>query len=266
MLPVETVKEISRLATEALKPMEISDGYGRWLIRSDGTKQYLPTPIASKVRHIETFQSFVDLVNTRTEGMICDPDDGEDASGAGPLVPAHEGSCVYYGEDGFKYDENPSVIHALRAKCKLVSSDEYEWLSTQSSKDMNQEAFIRTLRITLRSCFPNTALLTIIREVKFDSTTGVTSETQHGRQSISRSIINEVKGLGTIPEEVQLSVQPYENLPYKATVTCAIEINEKTATFKLTPYPGELTKAIESVLAEAVKRLPEEVPCFRGDL
>lgn len=245
-----------------IKTLPIGD-YQRLEIAPDGATTVRQLPVKPVARKLETFDGFLTYVSQRSEFA----GDGAESDFELPEIIAHEGSVVFYSEKEFAYLENPGLHTGLKAVFSLKKSEPFMWLETGSSKFQNQQDFVRTLRITLRDVLPPGNLLQIVREVKFTNNASGAGVVQHGKQSMSREIINEVKGTGVIPEDVTLNVQPFENLPFKCNVDCAIEIDEQACAFRITPFPGRLRKCIDTVLAMAHEQLSSaSITCHQGQV
>lgn len=199
-------------------------------------------------RRLDTFESFLTYVADRAKV-------GPDAKRAeGNTIP-HDGSAVFYCDKTFLYSEQPYMRTGLKARFDVKEAEPYAWLKTHSAKWTNQIEFVRLLRITLRDVLPAGNFLSIIRDVKFINNSGGSGNIQHGKQSLSREIVQEVSGTGAIPEELTLNVQPFENIQFKANVECAVEIDESNCTFRLMPFPGQLRKCVDEVLERCLQSL-----------
>lgn len=219
-----------------------------------------PKPITRK---LDTFDAFATYVAMRADMKV----EGErtDVELTGHI--AHEGSVIFFSEKEFAYHEQPNLHTGLKATFALKKSEPFLWLERDAAKFLNQADFVRTLRITLRDVLPPGNLLGIVREIKFTNNSSGASAVQHGKQSLSREIINEVKGTGALPEEIVLNLQPFENVAYKCNVLCAIEIDEQSCAFRLTAYPGQLRKCIDTVLDMANQQLSEAgIPTHQGQV
>lgn len=154
-----------------------------------------------------------------------------------------------------------------RAYCNLIESEPYRWLKEKSASMLSQADLIRLLRITFKGCLgADTALLALVRKLKFDASANASVDITHGRESVGKSINSQIMGVEAIPEEVVLRVPVFENHPFIAAINCAIEVFPHEQCFKVTPYPLQVRKAmaesldsIESVLAQ--EDLP---PVYRG--
>lgn len=270
----ETLNQIVELAKASQMPESIDHGAGKMLLYSDGTIRHIEAQPRQQVRDIGTFDSFVQLVGTElsdpflTSRQLRSAKDAEAAgtsrSDIGYFQTANEGPCVYISEAKFVYIQAPSNPYTFKANFAPCSSVESHWFRTESKNPMDQKGLIRTLRITLARCLLSKELISLVRNLKFKADTSGDSDLQHGRQSISRSIIKEVKGLDTIPESLLFQIKPFENINIVKRINVAIEIDEATETFKLTPMPGEWEKMIDDVLNECMGSMPERVIALRG--
>lgn len=183
------------------------------------------------------------------------------------FIEEHKGESgvVFYGEASvvYVYDINDRRNVAV---CELKTTLQYGWLLNPTGA-MRQTDFIRLLRITLRGCLPpDSGLLSLVRNLKFNVTTDGGGTVQHGRESIGRSLKAELTGEGSIPEEVRLIVPVFQNHPFSALVTCAVELAPQEQTLQLTPYPMEARRAMDEALADIAERFAGDgmPPAYRG--
>ncbi len=265
-LKPEALERLIEIARESNDPTIIGSGKGRILFTKEGKFEIPPEPV-KQGRKIHTFESFQRIVAVELSSTVAGKKPAkEDANGVF-RVP-NEGSCVYVSDKRFVYLSDPSDPYGFEAVFFPVPSVEAMWFSAESKNAMDQKILIRTLRITLSRCLLSKDIVSLIRNVKFKADTSGESDLQHGRQSISRSIIKEVKGLDTIPETLTIQIKPFENINIIKRVQIAIEIDENTETFKLTPLPGEWDRMIDEVLNEcvaSVMQANERVLALRGD-
>lgn len=130
-----------------------------------------------------------------------------------------------------------------QAVCELTPSQQWKWLTGNAAKPLPQDEMIRALRIDLRGCVGDAALLPTIRNLRFASESQ--AEIVHGRESMGRSVEINAAGAGVIPEEVTLTMPIWENVEHIATVACAVEIRPETKKIALTPYPLEIASAVQ---------------------
>lgn len=138
-----------------------------------------------------------------------------------------------------------------RAACPLKLNPQFKWLRDESAQQFRQPDFIRLLRITLKGCVsPDSNLLQLVRQLKFNATQDGGATIQHGKESIGRNITAQVTGEAAIPEEVTLMLSVFENFRFAVNVLCAVEINPHDQTFRLTPYPLQLRAAMDLTMDE----------------
>lgn len=109
-----------------------------------------------------------------------------------------------------------------------------------------QEQLVRLLRTTLAGSFAPASLLPTVRSLKFRQASDGSSEIQHGRQSMGKSIEASVSGANELPDEVTFRVPVWDlddEDAYIATVRCAFDVSVSDGVFVLTPLPGELARA-----------------------
>ncbi len=172
------------------------------------------------------------------------------------------------------YDES-SVVYLFdkedrrdRASCALKPSDQYLWLKAQVTNpaQFRQPAFVRLVRITLAGCFPDPNFLNLVRNLKFSSGAEAAGNIQHGKESIGRSITAAVMGEAAMPEDVTLLIPIFNNFGERLPVRCALELFPHEQSFSLTPYPQELSLAMDRTMQslEAILTAEDMPPAFRG--
>jgi uncharacterized protein YkuJ len=151
-----------------------------------------------------------------------------------------------------------------RVYCPLEMSTPFAWLKNASDKPLSQSQLIRLLRITFAGCLPpESALLSIIRNLKFTAGSEANANIQHSKESLGKQIAAAVHGTSDVPDETVLTVRIFNNFHVGGDVHCAIEVFPAEQQFKITPYPRE----IERVLDEALHRVAdlfEAMPVYFG--
>jgi len=241
-ITAEAIKEIERL-TRAAAHVEFSrpDDFPADKIvqcNPDGSAEIIDVPFNRHAITIDTPDEFARFVDDHKT----------------------EDSRVFYDENGLTFIFSLDGKRDHRAHCPMGFTDEFKWLKNRSDQAMGQPNFVRLLRIDLRRCLPDSALLSIVRNLNFNTGAQGAGNLQHGKESLGRSITAEVRGETAIPEEVGLAVPLWTNFGFIAPVTCAIEIfpQQTPPVFKLLPFPGQLDAAIDLGL-QAVAEL------FTGD-
>lgn len=133
---------------------------------------------------------------------------------------------------------------------ELIETEPYTWLKVASGKMLSQSDLVRLLRITFKGCLGGeSALLPIVRNMRFTSAADANVELKHGRESVGNSIQRQITGEGTIPEEMTLRVPIFENHNFSSPIHCAIEVFPLEQAFKLTPYPLQVRIAKDAALS-----------------
>src|SRR5262249_167570 len=113
---------------------------------------------------------------------------------------------------------------------------------------MDQAAFVRLLRITLRSCVDNGNLLAALRSVQFHVNQDSKVTLKHGQDTMGRNIDAQAMTEAGIPEDLVFGVRVFDAMPIAAAIACAIEIFPQDQKFKLPPFPLEVFRAYEAAL------------------
>lgn len=158
----------------------------------------------------------------------------------------------------------------------MTVSDELAKLQElQKSKPwFDQRAFLTLLRTVFTSdAMPmHTTLINDIRVVKFEAAQSGNSEIGRGKSSVGKSAMASVEGWDKLPEVVVLEVPVFANrfTSQRASVKCALEINEQEQRFQLFPLPGSVDDAITNIEGDIGSTLREmvgdTVPVYYGEM
>lgn len=258
LLNAESIEAIERLSQAATAEVFVSRPgdpphvvYQQQLDGSYAATETVRKPLDVQLKTPSALVEFV-----ASSGWVLDPEADEPSTKAEIYYDETAIVCVLDGDE-----------RRDRATCKLVLSPQYKWLRDVAPKQAyRQTDFVRLLRIDLRGCMAvETNLLGIVRQLKFDAAQQSVSNVQHGRESIGRTIAAEVAGTGAIPEEMALSIPVFENFPFIARVTCAVEVIVADQSFKLIPIPLDVPQAMEEAMAALAAVLETvDVPAFYG--
>lgn len=175
---------------------------------------------------------------------------------------------LFYCQDAlFAYLD--SETRCEEALLRLNATREYgALLEASAGRQYEQAEFIRLLRVDLGIAAPE--LLGVLRNVKWRRNAEGSSELQHGRESLGRSVDAEVTGTSEIPEELTFEVQMVEQLKHQVTIEAAIEILVESQTFRLTPLAGQRRRVFDETMAALDEELRQwctfsDIFCGRPD-
>lgn len=249
----EAITKLEGMAVEAAQPRIIRDAALRrkfWLVTGNHAEQHEADPPVRK----HTFLSLLHLVKRANE------------EAAGPSHPViwHDDSHVR-----LLFDD---VIREDVATFKLLETKQFELAKGLASRQFNQRDLVRVLRTTLSDSV-DADLLPIVRKINFRATSGGTSEVQHGKESMDRSIVAELTGAGELPEQVVISCDLYQNLgeidaiETSIEIPCAVEIDPDQQLFYLLPVPGVIEERQRHVgysIDEWLRASVGAVPVYYG--
>ncbi len=148
------------------------------------------------------------------------------------------------------------------------------WSKLPDDKLLTQPELIQLLRTKFYKCIgthPN--LIKVIRNINTKTVSESETNMQRSKTSISKSLVREATGLEAVPETLTLHVQVHEERPFTAVIECAIEFDEGLDKFRISPYPGEITKAViasdKALLGEiekVQKDLGTNFPVYHGNV
>lgn len=117
---------------------------------------------------------------------------------------------------------------------------------------LTQSDVYRLLRVTLRGCLPDgSTLAAVIREVKFDNGVTTSGVIDQSRKNLGLSITGKVAGAGDaqIPESFYVTLSVFDNFTKPITVEIDLDTVPDQNKFRLTPYPGQIERAMRDTLA-----------------
>jgi hypothetical protein len=146
----------------------------------------------------------------------------------------------------------------------MLSEEILKLISLQQSRpSFDQRSFLTLMRTVFTpAALPmHPSLIGDLRVVKFDAAQSANTDIGRGKSSVGKSAIASVEGWDKLPEVVSLEVPVFANpfLTTRATVQCALEVNEQEQRFQLFPLPGKVEQAIAAVERELGKLILDAV-------
>jgi hypothetical protein len=161
-------------------------------------------------------------------------------------------SSVLVGESGIVF--YPSLDERrIFDRTPLTLTASIMWLKSPAS--LRQADFVRLLRTTLDGTLPDGSLLSRARKVKFRSEGQASGVVMHGHESLDRSMLSQLEESSTLPEEVLLSVQVYQQTSIRYPIRCTLDVDPQSQEFKLAPLPNEIWNATTSALSSIAEAL-----------
>jgi hypothetical protein len=192
---------------------------------------------------------------------------------ANRFADAGSAPVVWYSEDAVTLVIDDDGHRVNVATLTLEKSDKFAVLCElrkTPKKYLNQKDFIRLLRIDLAETLAPGALLEVIRVLKIDNGSVVSSSVTKSKESMGAMITNKVSGAGDIPEEVTLGCPVYKTLgerePYP--IRCTVDVDLLRAEFQLLPFPDEIERAQQLAVAALAAKLDagldDKLPFYYG--
>ncbi len=136
--------------------------------------------------------------------------------------------------------------------------------------ELNQLEMLRTLRIDLQGTSDRADLITLIRTLKWKQSASGHVDIQQGKESLGKTIENEISGAGDIPESVSVAVAVYSN-PGESSkrypVACDLEVDAGNQLFRFRPVADELRNTLtlaQTDLVTVLRAALPNVPVFFG--
>jgi hypothetical protein len=250
----QAMRLVAEMAVKSSAPMLVSENEDKktYLFSSGAV---LDVPVLPEVRS-HTIESIGDLIAIANSAG----DENEF-----PPVVWYDGTeiVVVFDDVGSR---------ASKATLELAASQKWRRLDELSTSRaaLSQKDFIRLLRIDLAGTLADSVLLDLVRRVKFENGTVVTSEAVKNRESLGRQIVSQVSSEKEIPETVTLSLPVYTTpgLADKYDVACSVEVDASQGTFRLAPLPDELSRVLNAAVREIGlvldAGLTEGIPFYHG--
>lgn len=136
---------------------------------------------------------------------------------------------------------------------------------------VSQAELVRELRTSLAGAVSHDELLSVIREIQFDTQARTNAKATRQAESMGRSVEREVRaGAGEIPERVTLSINRFAcpvDFNSKIHVECAVNLDLQKETIALIPVDDCLATETARVVSEMAEKLAaacSPVPVFAG--
>lgn len=118
---------------------------------------------------------------------------------------------------------------------------------------MQQADLYRLLRVTLKGTLSQgNALANQVRSIKWTNNNEAESTIDQARKTIGTSAVAEVQsksGAG-LPESFEVTLNVFENFAHPVTIQIDLDSIPEQRQFRLTPYPGELDRALAKTMEE----------------
>jgi len=241
----EAVREIAELAKQTLRAEALEvDGFARevMVVGPDGSVGWRPKPPANIRHRVESVYDLVRLV------------EAEEHRGSLWISPD---AVTYVLDNEHRYD---------RVTCDLATTDQFKNLTEMSQAMLwrPQKDLVWLLQTTFDGCVP-ADLVKSLQYLKFSRTSEGHATVTHGSDSMGNQVAAACRGgNGEIPEYVNCDapvyITPGFGLQQKRRIRCRLLIDTDEQRLCLMPLPGELDKAVQSVLSALAEtlRTPEK--------
>lgn len=217
---------------------------GLLFVSHNGTLEKMDRPPAPRTGDLGSFESVVEFCKTVAKG-------GEvyvDAKGIEVVVDKdHRWSCVGLAFQG---------------------SRRFQTLSELGKTSWQPRDAVRVLRFGLE--LENTPVLSGLRRVDFTRKSDGSSTTEHGRETLGKSVEAQVQQADEIPEHFEVTLPLFMNPgfgSFTAAVRVGIDIDVHNQCIRMIPSVDGITVAIGSAVTQIVEKLRQElegVPVFHG--
>ncbi|MDD4888299.1 MAG: hypothetical protein PHU85_00070 [Phycisphaerae bacterium] len=164
-------------------------------------------------------------------------------------------ACERWGEHGTVWHSEANVTLLIDDEYRrdgvffpLQFSEQFERLrKLRAEQRLNQVGIIRLLRHDLVGAVPGD-LVPLFRKLDFKRRSDGTTNIQHGRESLGRSVEAEVSGTADLPELITADIRVYRSVGiiWKKSVRMTLDVDPANEVFYLCPEPDALEAAIQS--------------------
>jgi hypothetical protein len=234
-LHADTLGKIQTMAVEAagVKILEIPGDPDHVLVASGGTFSERPVPAAHRSHTVRSLDDF-------------------------------SRACERWGEQGTIWHSDTRITLVTDDLARrdgvlflLQFSEQFERLrKLRTDPRLNQAGIIRLLRHDLAGAVPGD-LVPLFRKLDFKRRSDGTTNLQHGRESLGRSVEAEVSGTAELPELITADVRVYGSvgLIWKKSIRLTLDVDATNEVFYLAPEPDALEAAIQSTQADIANSL-----------
>lgn len=148
-----------------------------------------------------------------------------------------------------------------RVTLELHETEQFAFL--QECGHFSQADMIRAFRTKLLGAEKRLELIAAIRSLKWRTSAEGSSDVQHGKESLGKSVESEVTGSGIIPELVVVNCAVYRNPGEEANqcaVGCDLEIDAVKQQFAFRPLTDEIENAVAVAIGSIRARIAEALP------
>jgi hypothetical protein len=225
-MPVETLELLQSTAQKAQKPETIEiPGENRIKhFALNGELKEIDVPPPNR-KH--TFRRLADLIDMAN---LYGNNDGH------PAVWHDQNQVVLLIDDT---DRRDTAVFPLDATAKLRKMMHLE----KEQPMMTQKQLVRLLRVDFEL---EAAKVAIFRRIDWSSNTTGQGTVERGRESLGRTIEEQVKGAQEIPESIVIPIELYRNLGEDEVynLRCLVDFDIQDSLIQIIPAPGEIDHAL----------------------
>lgn len=179
-------------------------------------------------------------------------------------------TAVFVNQDRIKVVLDDSAHRVNVVTMPLKFHDQLEVVSGLDRRQLAPKEAVRLFRVDLAySVAP--AIVSMFRQVDFDRAEKQSKGTQHGRDTLGKSVEVAVQNVDKFPEDIVLMVPIYSSpgIDERRPIECALEILPEVGKFAIIPKCGQVQSAMndatKAIIATLEEQLPEDVPVFYGE-
>lgn len=262
------IQQVADLAQKAAQKTEIinlsdvepdSSIYG--IVDREGKLTKLKAAAPPRCDDLKSVDQVADYISAIATEEFTGVAAGE-TSGRVPVVWVCEDQVVVVLDEA-SCDAVPPAAHL-----SLTTTPEWRTLVDLSNgrEMMSQRDFIQKLRIDLADVLTDSAkaLIKAVRILRWSSGASTDAAVTRNRESLGSNLeAGVVAEAGDIPEEIVLSVRPFDDraVQNRVSIKCAIETHPSEHALQLIPLPGELRRGMDLAVKSIQDRLSSECDC-----
>lgn len=137
---------------------------------------------------------------------------------------------------------------------ELHQTERWKLVASLKNKPYDQAEIIKLLRTGLGDAV-DPSFLETVRKLIFVQQQKTQAGYEHGKTSMGKAIDAQLSGEVKPPDEIGLSVQVFEEIPYKTYLRAAVDIDPTAGKFYLVPFPGEIEAGLANTMTYIEGRL-----------
>lgn len=267
----EAIGAIANLVRKGDAAQKIDGGprLSRYVI--GGEVKEFPIPGPSRDHKVSSLADLIALANRFAPEPPPAPADSGKSKGLLPMPSPVSGPTVWYSPERVVLVIDDEGNRIDRTTLDLTKSEMFLVIeSLRGGKWMGIKDFIRLIRNRLSGCIPDSELLDIVSDIRFENGSAVSAKITRQSESLGKELNSRVQTTVEMPDSVWVEVPVYktpgEGHPYR--VRCMVEVDASAGLLLLQPAPDEIDRVVDLAMGSIAERLHEllspAIPSYYG--